>query len=549
VFSASLLFAMIFPEKFPENLKFDNSKEKYFYHRFFKELPEDWDIFYSFKFINPGLPVRELDYIIVCPLGVFIVELKNAKFKIQDGKWLIYHSRERAWKEHKKNQYSGPVEQVSTAIEMFKEFLQHNNHLIPPASPSSIIGAIFLNKNESSQIQKFIYGAEFLIFHRELEQNSLYDILITIHERFKNEMVSKLEREKIKQIILINGNYYPGFQVRRNIQQRVIYALTLEQLKIVEGINEEPRLIIAGVVGSGKTLMAYHSIEVALENNWNILFLCSSEQLGSYIHKSFLENPLLEVTTFYNLIFGDYSSKTYDIIIVDEAQNIISSDMIDLFDKILIKGIHNGRWIIFMDQDQSRTNTKSEFLEKISSLPHKDYHLNTNIRNPNEILSLAMAIGGKKSGNTKIPDALNVKFVKYSNSIEARYKLYDIVEYGIKQLRLLPEEIVILSPHSYENTVEVQNLNPLKSGTNNPDIYEIALWEENKDLTGKIIFSTISHYQGLETSFVILTGITSLTDEILRSEYYIALTRSNYSAGILYSEDISEEMQKIFKFI
>ena len=90
---------MIYPEKYPENQKYDNSKEKEFYFRFLKELPIDWDIYYSFKFINPGLPVRELDYIIVCPIGVFVVELKNAKFRYENDIWQIYDSREKDWKD------------------------------------------------------------------------------------------------------------------------------------------------------------------------------------------------------------------------------------------------------------------------------------------------------------------------------------------------------------------------------------------------------------------------------------------------------------------
>jgi hypothetical protein len=123
---------LVFPEKFPENQKYDNSKEKEFYFRFQNELPEDWDIYYSFKFYNPGIPIRELDYIIVCPLGIYIIELKNARFRYENNIWQIYDSREKKWKEHVKHFYTGPIEQVESAVKMFKKFLMSKNNSTKP---------------------------------------------------------------------------------------------------------------------------------------------------------------------------------------------------------------------------------------------------------------------------------------------------------------------------------------------------------------------------------------------------------------------------------
>ena len=319
-------------------------------------------------------------------------------------------------------------------------------------------------------------------------------------------------------------------------------------MKIVDGIKEHPRLLISGVVGSGKSLMAQHSVEVGIKNNWKMLFLCSSDFLAERMKTNFPDEPNLEVSTFYNFLFTGGNSDFYDMIIIDESQNIISGDFSLMLDRKLKSGLLNGKWVIFMDSEQRVSEFQSGFLRSFADIPHEKFFLSSNIRNPSEIYSVALALGGKRMMDTSVPDALNVKFVKYYTAIEARLKLFDLVDYGVKQLRLLPDEIVILSPHTFDKTVEIQNLSDLVSGNNNPERYELAVSKDGVQPEGKILVSTINEYQGLEASFVILTGITSLEDENLRTEYYIALTRSNYIAGILYSETQTEKMQEIFRF-
>ncbi len=534
---------MIFPEKFPENQKYDNSKEKEFYFRLQNELPEDWDIYYSFKFFNPGIPIRELDYIIVCPLGIYIIELKNARFRFENNVWQIYDSREKKWKEHVKHFYTGPIEQVESAVKMFKNFLTYNNHLKLPVDPNAILGIVFLNKNEIGQFSKKLPNKDIIIFHKELQHLSLFDILDSIHKSKHISNVTHLERERVKNIILINGNYYPGFPARRDEQKKLMLALTREQFMIMEGIKEQPRMILFGVVGSGKTMMARRALEIAVENSWSCLYLCSSVHLKDFFEYSYKDNKKVKFYTFYDFRFVKNIEEIFDFIIIDEAQNIISGDMSDILDNILKGGLNNGKWLICFDKEQKNKDFDSDFLKIISSYPHEVFFLNSNIRNPSEIFNIATLLGGKRQHYSKVPDALSVKFVSFADNNDASIKLFELIDYGVRQLKLFPEEIIILSPYPLKENTEIQS-NFVKSYDNNR-FYEIVKYSSDDPDKEKINFSVIEDFQGLEASFVILIGIRDLNDFYLRSQYYIALTRSTYSAGILFHKDLFSDLNNI----
>jgi hypothetical protein len=535
---------MIYPEKYPENQKYDNSKEKEFYFRFLKELPSDWDVYYSFKFINPGLPVRELDYIIVCPIGVFVVELKNAKFRYEDNKWQIYDSREKDWKDHIKHFYSGPLEQVETGVKMLKDFFLINNHLHPPIDEQSIIGLLFMNKNETHHFPNFISSNVSIIFHKDLNQYSLFEILDIANRRMKSDTINLLEREKIKSIILMNGNYYPGFPGRRDIQNKVMIALNNQQLSIIEGIKKHPRMILSGVVGSGKTLMAFNALKIGIENNWKCLYLCSSENLRDYIRNSFEENNLLFAYSYYEFKFIEDNTDNYDFIVLDEAQNIISNDIIDTMESILKNGTTNGKWLVCLDKEQKNHDIETNFIDIISMIPHEKYSLNSNIRNPAEIFQIANLLGGKKLSYSRIPDALNVKFIGYKDENDASIKIFELIDYAIKYLKLTNEEIIILAPNSLDFSKELTTKNIYSH--DNKKFYKITPFKNRTE--NSIGFSKIDEFQGLECPFVILIGIENLEDPYLRSQYYIALTRSTYSAGILYNEVLFDQLKELFDF-
>ena len=133
--------------------------------------------------------------------------------------------------------------------------------------------------------------------------------------------------------------------------------------------------------------------------------------------------------------------------------------------------------------------------------------------------------------------------MSFIDDIDASIKLFELIDYGLKQLKLLPEEIMILSPFALNENIEIKS-NYVRS-YDDKRFYEIVKYNSDNPDREKINFSVIEDFQGLEASFVILIGIKDLSDSYLRSQYYIALTRSTYSAGILFHKDLFSDLNNI----
>lgn len=532
---------MIYPEQFPENQKFDNSKEKEFYIRFRRELPKDWDMFYSYKFFMPGVPIREVDYIVVCQHGIFVIELKNAKFKFQDGQWLIYDSREKDWKVHKKGSYTGPIEQIETAVKSFEKFLEVNHHDDLPVSENSFLGVLFLNKNEAHQISKNIKNYSKIIFHKELEKKRLDVILEELAETFHLQKISSKEQEIIRNIILLNGNYVPTYKQRRDEQVKKILALTLEQMKAVEKIKTFPRILITGVPGSGKTMLAVRALEIAAQNEWNTLFICPTVAMANQFESYFEENKFISVYNFHSIYELNGLKDKFHFMVIEEAQNL-SPELRILAEDLLVGGWRGGRWAIIMDEGQG---TEKIYYQLWADLTPEWQKLTVNIRNPKEIYEIACILGKKiATSPSVVPDAVNVKFLSYENKSQMYKLLLEVINYAYEQLDINLEDIVILSTYSYEELYldEIKNLS-FKNLTN----YPIVNVESGVTHEGKVGFSRIREFVGLEASFVILLGVNSLEEEKCH-EYYLALTRSNYGASVIYDINLKEELLSLFDY-
>ena len=53
------------------------------------------------------------------------------------------------------------------------------------------------------------------------------------------------------------------------------------------------------------------------------------------------------------------TSATYDVLIVDEAQDLLLADYVDVFDALLDGGWGKGRWRVFLDPHQDLFGAKS----------------------------------------------------------------------------------------------------------------------------------------------------------------------------------------------
>lgn len=185
--------------------------------------------------------------------------------------------------------------------------------------------------------------------------------------------------------------------------------LTKQQYQILNKIGEYKRVRISGCAGSGKTLVAVEAASRFHQAGYRVMYLCHNPNLSKkiknifpdhffisdfvtwYLELSRKKNDKNEKWTIYaeptkteiEVTFNSLikSSKRYDIIIVDEAQDFRSEwwDMIEaaLYDS------SNSRLLIFSDNKQALLPFRSSF-----PLVEVELELSRNCRNTGRIYEL-----------------------------------------------------------------------------------------------------------------------------------------------------------------
>ena len=366
---------------------------------------------------------------------------------------------------------------------------------------------------------------------------------------------------------------------------------TQEQYLVLSAALENDRILCTGGAGTGKTLLA---IEIAKRTlNKKILIVCKSAILAKFI-KGQISSEMVdvmdmgEVTETYfresKVVLIESVQPIYDMLIVDEGQDLLDDLNIARLDALLINNIENGCWRWFMDiNNQAGVDGKftlmdipqlSEWLNKnelennldivklddliepwsdidkirladrdaifgyeilLAASPVK-MKLTHNCRNTEQIIYDTQLNTGADIGEAKIKGAGLYPMYQMVSSIEdTATKLEQKLELWSDEVNKL-NDIVILSSVDYA----------LSSASHLSQKWQDKiqiLTEENvlNQNANKITYSTITNYKGLDKPIVAVIDIEKTMEVILEykpeekdlitknieSFLYVAMTRSN----------------------
>ena len=230
------------------------------------------------------------------------------------------------------------------------------------------------------------------------------------------------------------------------------------------------------------------------------------------------------------------SGGQYDIIVVDEAQDLICDSYLEVLGNSLKKGFSRGRWTMFGDFSMQAISaagvTGAEMIDKMDEqTSFIRFKLTVNCRNTKPICKEIETVTGFKSPNglwTKV-DGPPVQYITWSSMEDQRKKLTTLLE-QLADSQISPEQITILSPRKRENSVvSMLDGNTVKD-------FRIPAGTS-------MTFCTIQAYKGLENTIIILTDIESFSDEKLM---YVGLSRACSGLFILESEVAKKEYDELW---
>jgi superfamily I DNA/RNA helicase len=380
-----------------------------------------------------------------------------------------------------------------------------------------------------------------------------------------------------EQTTILQDHLRPNFEVymspreRQNEQQDEIKRFTEEQFGALDALASQPRLLFTGPAGTGKTALAIEAARRAAEAGQRVLFLCYTkrlsthlaaecEALGGRVNVSTLHALMLQIagiragdptsefwkTTLPEIALdkladGAEGHDRYDLLILDEAQDLSNDSWLIVLDELIKGGLSAGNWMFFGDFEgqaifDTPEDTKAEldrFRELSANVVH--YRLRMNCRNRKSTAEHAIRLGrlgeiyaGFRRDSDSGP---RPKFIAHHGHDDQKEKVSAELD---KLLRkgVPPESIVILSPKR-----DGQSISSYLS-----ENYQSKVVPLDKRGKGQVGFSTIHSFKGLESPYVLVTDIDDIQRTESRRLLYTALTRPLDTFLIFMSSEASETL-------
>lgn len=551
--------------------------------RWFEESSEteDWIVLHSLGINNHKRVIHgEVDFFVLVPgLGIFALEVKGGRIKRENGIW---HFTDKY--NHTDSKSRGPFDQawegiysIRTAI---REKLDQSHQYLKNVFFG--IGVMFPDVSYSST---GIDEEQWQVFDCN-DGNNVKGFI----KRIANGSIQAWERqygtvrasnrpsiEDVRYLAnLLRGDFdmLLSLRVQYNYSEDNIIKLTNEQYRCIDQLEDNPRCLIRGAAGTGKTLLAIEEVKKAASRGERVAMFCFNNTLGAWLNSIFkqmpgelqpiyvgtihgymakiirenggLFNPPSEendLRDFYNetlpekaCSFLQNSFNKLDKVIVDETQDLMSDKYLDFIDSCLRKGLQRGKWMFFGDflrqAIYTRTMDETKFIDELENrTSFSRYKLTINCRNSKNICEEVKTIAGISNDipYQSLIEGPQVQYLTYTSKDDEKQKLINLIV-TIRDNTVEPGRITILSPRKRENSV-ISLLQEKK--INDYCIPEI------EDIT----FSTIQGFKGLENTVIILTDIENYEDENLM---YVAFSRARTGLYILESESARKEYVELF---
>ena len=369
-----------------------------------------------------------------------------------------------------------------------------------------------------------------------------------------------------------------GVSIER-IEEKLL-RLTQEQYARLDELEANPRCLFEGAAGTGKTLLALEYARRASSNGKKVALLCFNRLLGEWLHEQtkgtgvvagtwhgivrrlilesssandFLEDErealqdgnarslFAETYPFYAELALEELGTSFDIMVMDEAQDLCSQHILDILNLAVPGGLPGGRWAIFGDFTRQALYGAAE--DPVAALSRRCDHfvrarLTLNCRNTRLIAEETTLVAGFDRSPFRLGDetGLPVEHRYWKEPADLVALLTTSVERLVREQTPI-EDVIILSPRRLENSclAGVERISRFS-------LVDISRGTASRRRSLK--FSTIHAFKGLESPVVIIVDIDEVDSDEPQSLLYVAMSRARSLLILMISEAARTPMER-----
>lgn len=480
----------------------------------------------------------EADFVIVTPEAVVVLEVKGGRVRQAAGKWI---SIDRDDGEHDIG--AGPFVQGETAMYALRDRL---TELVGKPTVDAFPFAFGVVTPDCLLATASVeWGSEIVWDEASFRGASdLYKPLqqLVAYWRQRRDVSSHL-RASEDEIRAVVAACRPDFEALPSLGARALtishdaHRATEDQYRVLDLIGSFDRLAVEGGAGTGKTLLAAEFARRAAEAGDRVLLTCHSPMLAGWLRSSLPD--AVQVVTHSSLSTVD---EQVDLLIVDEAQDLMKAEALDALDGVVRGGLDDGRWLILSDP-QHQAGVAGEFDPTVYELmtdraAGRPVPLRTNVRNTAPVLGETHLLTGARVEQAQVQGGGPVltRFVD-SPADEAQ-----LIRSWLKEFRREDVDdgsVTILTPSKNPALLD------LLPATDRARIQVLGASASSAWPIGKVSLASISDFKGMENDVIVLADLHELDLEARRDLIYVAMTRARAELRIIAPQKSGPIMERL----
>ena len=516
----------------------------------------------------------ELDMVVLVPgIGILCLEVKGCSVSRRDGNWIYPYEVSS----------EGPFKQASKAMHSLRDYVSKKDRFLSNLLFFSAVVFTKADFNEESPEWHPWQYINRLRFSRVPISQSFVDILQRAHAHMKatwgqhswyDDVKTRPTEEQTSRLVRILRDEFEYLVSPRHdielLEQR-IRDFTEEQFDALDLLEENSRVIFKGPAGTGKTVLAIEAARRASSQGMSVLLVCYNKLLGDWLAAQTAEiaamAPAFRCGTFHSVLLSivgksppanaakEYWQRqlpisaadrlledsggipSYDMLIVDEAQDLVDDEYLDVMDLLLTGGLAGGKWALFGDFEKQAiyaSENGSGVVRALSGLvarspSHVNFALRINCRNAEPIAHTLSITSGLTPGYKRIlhdMEGADVDPLFYTSPSAQVARLRSAIDELLKSFK--HSEIVILSMRGDEASCARLAVDEF------PEIPLVPIRQLKN--SASIPFTSIHAFKGLESSAVIITDVDNLDDERSQALLYVGMSRARARLYMLMDE-------------
>lgn len=538
-----------------------------------------WTVIHSLGLTRRGRkPYGEIDFVVLIPgSGILCLEIKGGRVACKDGVWTTTNREGKTFEMNR-----SPFMQAMEGMQAVRKAVEKKfggGH----AAATAVFGRGVVFPDVQMPAEPFEWEKWEGIDHDDLRQPISVALQHMAREQRKKLGIPISNPEPLSATLrLIQQFLRPDFEpvVTKPAQlhetEVSLLRLTEEQYDGLDLLADNERCLFEGAAGTGKTMLALEYAKRSSSAGHRTLLLCFNKLLGEWFRSQVTEFEGKELLTagrhyqllreviiaspfeaefqakekqdsgpelyatiypFYGQLALDGAANPFDVVVIDEAQDLLKPGILDVLNVWLKGGLAGGRWAIFGDfrrQAIFENSTGDEMKALLTSrVPvFSKGRLRQNCRNTRNIGEETALLSGFASPPYRMGqiEGPPVDYHYYQTAETQSAALAEVLRRLLRD-GVKPEEIVVVSKLRLENS----GLKGMDGG-NDFRLMEVAGFIPAKSRTPIIPFATIQAFKGMESKVVVLCDVEEVAEGEPQALLYVGMSRARSLLIVLLHE-------------